>query len=638
MRKITTRLISAALAASMMLSVCPVGAFAAEKAAEPENGVSTQAEEDITNQGINFSTDAPTEKTAYLAGTGTATYDPNSNTLTLNNATIETRENAIIAPDGILNIVVEGENVLSSTNSNAVYCTKKTTNINISGSGTLNINAGERGITDDDEQGSLSIKNTAVNFKCEDTAIYMANNIRFEGAKIDINGVDDPYGIEVFDGGLIISNSVVTVENVDYAFAVGRNNDSRISFEVLNNSSVTIENAHACTIASNAVIEDSTFIQKDSCFSREGSTTIKNSTFIAKTTSSTAFDSWYGGLEVSGDSYVELESARNAFKLAKTSECLTLGDGLAVLEGEMDAGMQMSTTARLVIGKIHNVNTVDAIADKTKAKTGEKITVTANEKPGKQFNGWSIQGDVTEKDESKLGTLTFTMPDGDVTITAKFKDITFNPGDPVNNEYTLTVQNGEKDAETSIVAMGKNVTLIADDLDGKIFTGWTVDGLKEFNETPAQVLTFTMPGNDVTAVAHYRAEDADEQPVVTDSGAGGVIAAVVLTAGAGLAGYELGLHLYQKYGMGIAYWPKDRMKMAQMIWEKAGKPEPVSTELFEDIDADDTDAQKAARWMVEQELVKLDEDKPAEFQPLKTVTRLRVCLTWHDAKEKGLVE
>lgn len=45
MRKKSTRLLSAALAVCMMLSVLPVGAFAAEpRAAEPENGVSAQKE------------------------------------------------------------------------------------------------------------------------------------------------------------------------------------------------------------------------------------------------------------------------------------------------------------------------------------------------------------------------------------------------------------------------------------------------------------------------------------------------------------------------------------------------------------------------------------------------------------------
>ena len=44
MRKKSTRLLSAALAACMMLSALPVGAFAAEPGTETENGVSAQAD------------------------------------------------------------------------------------------------------------------------------------------------------------------------------------------------------------------------------------------------------------------------------------------------------------------------------------------------------------------------------------------------------------------------------------------------------------------------------------------------------------------------------------------------------------------------------------------------------------------
>lgn len=48
MRKKSTRLLSAALAVCMMLSVLPVGAFAAEPGAEEqENGASAQAEEEF---------------------------------------------------------------------------------------------------------------------------------------------------------------------------------------------------------------------------------------------------------------------------------------------------------------------------------------------------------------------------------------------------------------------------------------------------------------------------------------------------------------------------------------------------------------------------------------------------------------
>ena len=46
MRKKSTRLLSAALAACMMLSVLPVGAFAAEPGTEPENGNGVSAQAD----------------------------------------------------------------------------------------------------------------------------------------------------------------------------------------------------------------------------------------------------------------------------------------------------------------------------------------------------------------------------------------------------------------------------------------------------------------------------------------------------------------------------------------------------------------------------------------------------------------
>lgn len=49
MRKKSTRLLSAALAVCMMLSVLPVGAFAAEPGTEPENAVTAQEEAHTLN-------------------------------------------------------------------------------------------------------------------------------------------------------------------------------------------------------------------------------------------------------------------------------------------------------------------------------------------------------------------------------------------------------------------------------------------------------------------------------------------------------------------------------------------------------------------------------------------------------------
>ena len=55
--------------------------------------------------------------------------------------------------------------------------------------------------------------------------------------------------------------------------------------------------------------------------------------------------------------------------------------------------------------------------------------------------------------------------------------------------------------------------------------------------------------------------------------------------------------------------------------------------------AEDTDAQKAARWAVEQELLKDDTSEDEQkFHPAFPVSKLRVCLTWEKAKQKGLFD
>ena len=61
MRKKSMRFISAALAACMMASTLPVGAFALEGDTAPESGVSTQAEETVAET----VTTIPTETKVY---------------------------------------------------------------------------------------------------------------------------------------------------------------------------------------------------------------------------------------------------------------------------------------------------------------------------------------------------------------------------------------------------------------------------------------------------------------------------------------------------------------------------------------------------------------------------------------------
>ena len=117
----------------------------------------------------------------------------------------------------------------------------------------------------------------------------------------------------------------------------------------------------------------------------------------------------------------------------------------------------------------------------------------------------------------------------------------------------------------------------------------------------------------------------------------GAISAVVIGAAAGAIIYEAGTGIYRVINMPGIPMPSNRIELAELLWEHAGKPEPVSTALYSDIDEGDTDAQKAARWAVEQDLMKDDADNN-KFHPAFPVSKLRTCLTWNAAKEKGLFD
>ena len=142
----------------------------------------------------------------------------------------------------------------------------------------------------------------------------------------------------------------------------------------------------------------------------------------------------------------------------------------------------------------------------------------------------------------------------------------------------------------------------------------------------------------VCKVCGYQRETAVPDAPAGGSDTGniqGAISAVVVGAAAGAIIYEAGTGIYRVINMPGIPMPSNRIELAELLWEHAGKPEPVSTALYSDIDEGDTDAQKAARWAVEQDLMKDDADNN-KFHPAFPVSKLRVCLTWNAAKEKGL--
>lgn len=230
-------------------------------------------------------------------------------------------------------------------------------------------------------------------------------------------------------------------------------------------------------------------------------------------------------------------------------------------------------------------------------------------------------------------------------------------------DATATIKVGGVDTKVDPndeIYEGTPVTLTADPApDGQKFAGWAgivilngvvqneMNDLLSFpNEEDHTTANFEMPKGNVMVRAVYEAVDPVEPPVDPVDPVGPVdpvdpvLPGVIIGGAVILGAYETGTGIYRLMNMQGLPLPSDRIELAELVWERAGKPEPqnmTDEDLYADIDAADTDAQKAAHWMVEQELMKFDEDNN-KFHPCFPVSKLRVCLTWQNAKDKGLID
>ena len=285
---------------------------------------------------------------------------------------------------------------------------------------------------------------------------------------------------------------------------------------------------------------------------------------------------------------------------------------------------------------------------------GTKVTLTADTTPeDKELHGWKLYKVAADGTETEI-TDTTGLLSGSVrvvTLTVPAYNVKAVP-DYDSIQYTITPKNCTVNPATA--AKGDVITATPNEQGpGKKFTGWTVTktvngvvtditaDLRDVSQNGLIIAELTMPAADVTIEALF--DDVPEpdpnQPVVTDDGSGDIVAGVVIGGIAAVGAYEVGTGLYRITQMDDVAMPTNRLALAKLLWERAGKPEPESTALYSDISAEDTDAQKAARWAVEQELLKDDTNEDGQkFHPAFPVSKLRVCLTWEKAKQKGLFD
>ena len=286
--------------------------------------------------------------------------------------------------------------------------------------------------------------------------------------------------------------------------------------------------------------------------------------------------------------------------------------------------------------KAYHVAVTDGTASPDYAIENKDVVLTYT--GAYDFVNWQVDG-------QDINGGTFAMRGHAVKVTPVVKAIDIIP------QYTLTVNPPEgiaADAVTVTVGGNQVKSAAADAAVSIAFNASALpaDGSKTFGEwvvadadgKPVTVTDgiFTMPASNVVVTFTLKdagQPDTSDMPSDGDSGAGAVIAGAVI----GTATYLVGTHawLHHLYG----FIPQNRIQLALALWKRADCPQPESTALYPDIDEDDDDAQAAARWCVEQGLMKdyhktdKDGNEEVTFKPYRYVFRPQAIKAWYDLEK-----
>ncbi len=143
---------------------------------------------------------------------------------------------------------------------------------------------------------------------------------------------------------------------------------------------------------------------------------------------------------------------------------------------------------------------------------GVSVTITANApEAGKQFKEWAgTDGLKFTSGNATSPTVTFTMPDKNVVVTATYKD----------TEHTIKVNNGS--ADPAKATAGTVIKLTADAApSGKVFDKWVVNaGSVPLSNVSSSTATFTMPDENVEVTATYKDVPAGSYVIKVNNGNG----------------------------------------------------------------------------------------------------------------------
>lgn len=626
-----TRLLSLLLSAAMVLMFLPASAFAA-----------------ADKQVLVGDTWLGSANRSVTCGDGTAEYDPDTQTLTLTKATINSGHAAAICNMTYgLTIKLVGENSINSDNQPGILSVQSCGLLTLTGEGSLNITAAD-GHAIYANTGSLLVKDTTVKVSSNVLAVYAdlgieISNSTFESASTDGNAIWTPRD-------LTIENSNVTTNSAGNFPAIWCDGDITINGGQLKSTCI---GSDALGAAGTLSITNCNVENKGgyTALYSGGEMTLTGGSITAEAErnaimSKSAMTITNATVKATAQKYNALR-ASDVMKIDKGRvEATTFGEETYAIHMEpMDDGnngrMEIGGGVELYVNGYNGISVGEGatIEDARIVIDSEACSI---DMPVKFADGYDIAralGGDSKENAKPFDWYSMSLEPYTPNQPGTFPYLELLSG----AKHTLRVTNGtisemngkQYTGNEAEIPAGSPVTLtltVNEDAftAGDVFSSWTLSPTPRDLRIDGNVITFTMPAEDVEISA-----TSDIPPEPTPDAEGSPLLGLALVA---VGGTLVGLTLYAAHEFGItqtlretlpagAAIPANRGELALLLWNAADKPEPEKQPAFTDVS--DLETAKAAQWAIEAGL--METESSGKFAPAKRVTRLKVFKTWKAA-------
>ena len=626
-----TRLLSLLLSAAGVLMFLPASAFAA-----------------ADKQVLVGDTWLGSANRSVTCGDGTAEYDPDTQTLTLTKATINSGHAAAICNMTYgLTIKLVGENSINSDNQPGILSVQSCGLLTLTGEGSLNITAAN-GHAIYVNTGSLLVKDTTVKVSSDALAVYAdlgieISNSTFESASTDGNAIWTPRD-------LTIENSNVTTNSAGNFPAIWCDGDITINGGQLKSTCI---GSDALGAAGTLSITNCNVENKGgyTALYSGGEMTLTGGSITAEAErnaimSKSAMTITNATVKATAQKYNALR-ASDVMKIDKGRvEATTFGEETYAIHMEpMDDGnngrMEIGGGVELYVNGYNGISVGEGatIEDARIVIDSEACSI---DMPVKFADGYDIAralGGDSKENAKPFDWYSMSLEPYTPNQPGTFPYLELLSG----AKHTLRVTNGtisemngkQYTGNEAEIPAGSPVTLtltVNEDAftAGDVFSSWTLSPTPRDLRIDGNVITFTMPAEDVEISA-----TSDIPPEPTPDAEGSPLLGLALVA---VGGTLVGLTLYAAHEFGItqtlretlpagAAIPANRGELALLLWNAADKPEPEKQPAFTDVS--DLETAKAAQWAIEAGL--METESSGKFAPAKRVTRLKVFKTWKAA-------